>query len=133
MQARDWVVAIIAAVILMALGVAATFGWVAIYSHVIDPGHPVEVYQAYANKHAPWIGVYAGVPMWFIAGWIISRSRDTWQAVDTAFGTGFVYALLDVAVLGALGALLPILHVVLISISTKTAAAALGAVAGAKR
>jgi hypothetical protein len=127
MQARDWVTAIVAALILMALGVAATFGWVAIYSHVIDPGRPVEVYQAYADKHAPWIGVYAGVPLWFLAGWLIARNRESGRAIDTAFGTAFVYALLDGAILGAMGAWLTYVHVVLISITTKALAAAAGA------
>jgi hypothetical protein len=133
MQARDWLTAVVIAVILMALGVAATFGWVAIYSHVIDPGHPVEVYQAYANKHAPWIGVYVGVPLWFLAGWWIARSRDRARAVDTAFGTGFVYAGLDIAIIGAMGALGGFVGVILISVTSKTVCAAAGAWLGAKQ
>jgi hypothetical protein len=127
MQMRDWLTAIIAAVILMALGVAMTFGWVAIYSHVIDPGHPVEVYQAYANKYAPWISVYASPPLWFIAGWLIARNREPGRAVETAFKTGFVYAVLDMSIIAAMGALTPLIGIVIISITSKTLAAAFGA------
>lgn len=132
MHARDWLTAIVTALILMTLGIAATFGWVAIYSHVIDPGHPVGVYQAYADRYAPWIGVYAGMPLWFVAGWLIARTRDRDRAVDTAFGTGFVYALLDGAILGAMGTLIPFLHIVTISITTKAFAAVIGARLGAR-
>jgi hypothetical protein len=131
MQARDWMMAVFGAVILMALGVAATFGWVAIYSHVIDPGHPVEVYQAYANKYAPWIGVYAGAPLWFLTGWLIARSRERARAIDTAFGMAFVYAALDFAILSAMGSYLAYVGIVIISISTKALAAVFGALLGA--
>jgi hypothetical protein len=127
MLTRDWLTAILAAVFLMALGVAMTFGWVAIYSHVIDPGHPVEVYQAYADRNAPWISVYASPPLWFIAGWLIGRGREPSRAIDTAFGAGFVYAVLDIAIIGAMGAFWPLIGIILISITTKTLAAAAGA------
>lgn len=126
MQSRDWLTAIIVAIVLMALGVAATFGWVAIYSHVINPGLTVEVYQAYANAHAPWIGVYAGVPLWFIAGWLVASTRDAGRAIDTAFGAAFVYAVLDAAILGAMGSYLMYVDVALVSIATKACAAAGG-------
>jgi hypothetical protein len=127
MQTRDWLTATIAAVILMALGVAMTFGWVAIYSHVIDPGHPIEVYQAYADKHAPWISVYASPPLWCVAGWLIARNRNPGRAVDTAFKVGFVYAVLDISIIAAMGALWPLIGIIIISITTKTLAAVAGA------
>jgi hypothetical protein len=127
MQGADWRTAAIAAVVLMVLGVAAAFGWVAIYSHVIDPGQPFAVYQAYADKHAPWISVYAGIPLWFLGGWWIGRTRDKARAVDTAFGTAFVYSVLDLAIVAAVGGFAAVAPIMFLSLTSKAVAGAIGA------
>ena len=40
--------------------IAATFGWVAIYSYLINPGHPAATYEAYAQGAGPWVSIVAG-------------------------------------------------------------------------
>jgi hypothetical protein len=130
MEFRNWMIAAISAVVLMALGVAATFGWVAIYSHAINPGQPFETYQAYANEYAPWIGIFAGLPLWFGAGFIFGRMRETPIAIQMAIQTALIYAALDIAILLSLGVPFSIFNIVAMSITTKGLAAAAGAIQG---
>src|SRR5258707_1032464 len=42
--------------------IAAAFGWVAIYSYLINPGQPMATYQAHAQASGPWVSILAGAP-----------------------------------------------------------------------
>jgi hypothetical protein len=65
--------------------IAAAFGWVAIYSHVIDPGQPFATYQAHAQASGPWVSILAGAPIFYAASRWIARSRPTALALFAIF------------------------------------------------
>ena len=65
--------------------IAATFLWVAVYSHVIDPGQPMAAYEAHARTAGPWVSILAGAPIFYAAGRWIARSRPTALALFAIF------------------------------------------------
>jgi hypothetical protein len=65
--------------------IAAAFGWVAIYSYVIDPGQPVATYQAHAQASGPWVSLFAGAPIFYAASRWIARSQPTALALFAIF------------------------------------------------
>jgi hypothetical protein len=65
--------------------IAATFGWVAVYSHVIHPGQPFEAYQAHAVAAGPWVSILAGAPIFYAASRWIARSQSTALALFAIF------------------------------------------------
>lgn len=67
--------------------IAAAFGWVAIYSYLINPGQPVAAYEAYAQVSGPWVSILAGAPIFYAASRWIARSRTNALAL---FGIFFV-------------------------------------------
>ena len=67
--------------------IAAAFGWVAIYSYLINPGQPMATYQAHAQASGPWVSLLAGMPIFYAASRWIARSRPTALAL---FGIVFV-------------------------------------------
>ena len=65
--------------------IAAAFGWVAIYSYLINPGQPMATYQAHAQASGPWVSILAGAPIFFAASRWIARSRSTALALFAVF------------------------------------------------
>jgi len=65
--------------------IAAAFGWVAIYSYVIDPGQPFATYQAHAQASGPWVSILAGAPIFYAASRWIARSQPTGLALFAVF------------------------------------------------
>ena len=65
--------------------IAAAFGWVAIYSYVINPGQPFTAYQAHAQASGPWVAIIAGSPIFYAASRWIARSLPTALALCAAF------------------------------------------------
>jgi hypothetical protein len=65
--------------------IAAAFGWVAVYSHVINPGQPFAIYQAHAQASGPWVSLLAGTPIFYAASRWIARSRPTALALFAIF------------------------------------------------
>jgi hypothetical protein len=65
--------------------IAAAFGWVAIYSHVIDPGQPMATYEAHAQASGPWVSIIAGAPIFYAASRWIARSLPTALALFAVF------------------------------------------------
>jgi hypothetical protein len=47
--------------------IISAFAWVAIYSHLINPGKELTYYQNYAQLASPIVSVVAGIPFWFFA------------------------------------------------------------------
>ena len=80
---RAFVGALIAGITL----IAAAFGWVAIYSYLINPGQPIATYQAHAQASGTWVSILAGTPIFYAASRWIARSRRTAFAL---FGIFFV-------------------------------------------
>ena len=47
--------------------IAAAFGWVAIYSYLLNPGRDLAHYQAYAMMASPYVSLIAGPPIFYSA------------------------------------------------------------------
>jgi hypothetical protein len=119
------------AVAAMALNVAFFFLWVFLYSTFIAPGQEAAAYEAYANRTAPWSSVIAGIPILLAGGWVLARWHGGgWRA---AIGAGVAYAVIDLVILTAAGALFGLLGIAALSWSTKIAAAALGGLLAGRR
>lgn len=83
----NWGRACAGALIAEVTQIAAAFGWVAIYSYLINPGQPMATYQAHAQASGPWVSIIAGAPIFYAASRWIARSRPTALAL---FGIFFV-------------------------------------------
>jgi hypothetical protein len=102
--------------------IVAAFGWVAVYSHLINPGQPFPTYQAHAQASGPWVSILAGAPIFYAASRWIARS------LPTALALFAIFAVIDGALLVSMTESWSGLPVVLIGISylTKLFACALG-------
>jgi hypothetical protein len=65
--------------------IAAAFGWVAIYSYLINPGQPMATYHAHAEASGPWVSILAGAPIFYAASRWIARSLPTALALFAIF------------------------------------------------
>ena len=65
--------------------IAAAFGWVAIYSYLINPGQPIATYEAHAQASGPWVSILAGAPIFYAASRWIARSQPTALALFAIF------------------------------------------------
>jgi len=65
--------------------IAAAFGWVAIYSYLINPRQPMATYEAHAQASGPWVSIIAGAPIFYAASRWIARSRSTALALFGIF------------------------------------------------
>ena len=81
----NWGRASVGALIAGIVQIAAAFGWVAIYSYVIDPGQPIATYQAHAQASGPWVSVLAGAPIFYAASRWIARAWPTALALFAIF------------------------------------------------
>lgn len=81
----DWGRACAGALIAEITQIAAAFGWVAIYSYLINPGQPMATYQAHAQASGPWVSILAGAPIFYAASRWIARSRPTALALFGIF------------------------------------------------
>lgn len=81
----QWGRAVLGAVLGEVLQVAATFGWVAIYSYLINPGHPAETYQRYAQAAGPYVSIVAGAPVFYLVSRWVARSVPTAVALFAVF------------------------------------------------
>jgi hypothetical protein len=77
--------------------IAAAFGWVAIYSFLINPGLDAPAYQAYAQVASPWVAIIAGAPIFYAAARWIARN------VPTALALFALFAVVDGALAVASG------------------------------
>lgn len=71
-----WAAAVLGALAAEAAQVAAAFAWVAFYSHVIDPGQPLERYQDHAVTSGPWVSIVAGCRS---STWPPAGSHAAWR------------------------------------------------------
>ncbi|MBL8361552.1 MAG: hypothetical protein JNN18_13750 [Rubrivivax sp.] len=82
--------------------VGAAFAWVAIYSHLLNPGQPIAIYQGHAQASGPWVSILVGMPLFAAIGCRLPGPPATAWAFIAA------YLVLDAAVLlAAAGAALP--------------------------
>ena len=118
----SWVRACAGALIAEVAQIVAAFGWVTIYSYLINPGQPLAAYQAHAQASGPWVSIVAGAPIFYAASRWIARSRPTALAL---FGIFFV---IDGAILVGMTERWTAVSFVLIGLSyvTKLGACVLG-------
>ena len=102
--------------------IAAAFGWVAIYSYVINPGQPMATYEAHAQASGPWVSILAGAPIFYAASRWIARSRPIALALFA------IFLVIDGALLVGMMESWTVAAVVMIGLSclTKLSACALG-------
>jgi len=103
----------------MALNVLVAFLWVWTYAVLVAPGHDGAFYQAYGQRVAPISGIVAGVPLLFVAGWLVARGPRPGNA---ALLPAVTYVVLDLLLI-AIGGLWPPLWSLALSYLTKFAAA----------
>ncbi len=65
--------------------IAAAFGWVAVYSYLINPGQPFATYEAHAQASGAWVSIFAGAPIFYAASRWIARSQRTALALFAIF------------------------------------------------
>ena len=102
--------------------IAAAVGWVAIYSHFINPGQPMATYESHAQASGPWVSIVAGAPIFYAASRWIAKSRPTALALFA------IFFLIDGALLVGMTESWTGASIVLIGLSyvTKLCACALG-------
>lgn len=81
--------------------VAASFAWVAVYSHVLRPGEEFAVYQAHAKVSAPWVAILGGIPLFYWIGVRLGLKRGAGRPV--ALWTWLCYLLVSVLLTVASG------------------------------
>ena len=127
-----WLIGI--GLLVMVANIAVSVLYMVVYSHLIDPGHEKEYYDAHIQAAAPYSSIVAGIPLMFLAGYWISGWWEGKFAVQSALVVWLVYALIDVAIIMAAGLTSRIAVLVAVSLATKLAAVYLGAVIiGARR
>lgn len=115
------------ALLVMVLNVAASFLYMVVYGHLINPGHPEPYYREHIKVAAPYCSIVAGIPLMFLAGLWVAGWRDGQLAVTAALVVWSAYALIDLAVLLAAGMTGKVAPLFAISILTKLGAVYLGA------
>lgn len=109
----------------MAVNVAISFLYVAVYAYLIDPGHEKAYYEAHAQIAAPYCSIVAGIPLFFLVGW--------WVGMQPALIVCAVYALVDIVAYAATGPTLRMGAFVAVSLLTKLGSAYLGALVAGGR
>ncbi len=121
-----------AALLYLVINVGFSFLYIAFYSYVINPGHPPEFYQEYANVAAPYSSIFAGIPLMFLMCWWLSRKWTPEFARKSVVGIWVIYVIIDLSVLFASGMTSRLAVLASISLVTKLVAALLGARVGAR-
>ncbi|MBC7770720.1 MAG: hypothetical protein H7124_18200 [Phycisphaerales bacterium] len=127
MKALDIVKAAGVALALMVLNVAAAFAVVWVYGTFIEPGQEEAFYQAAAQRIAPWSSIFVGMPLFFGAGWVLTKRKPARNGVAFAAAFALIYAITDVSIIVAAGALASLSAIVVASMTTKLLAALAGA------
>ncbi len=126
MQLKDWIWIISFALLLLVVNIGISVLYMVVYGHLINPGQPEAHYQEHVQIAAPYSSIIAGVPLFYLAGRFLTRRWPTNLRLKTALLVALVYALIDIAVLAAIGFQLRASLFVVISIATKFIAAFLG-------
>lgn len=113
------------ALLVMVLNIVASILYMVVYGHLINPGHPKEFYDQHVQTAAPYCSIVAGIPLMFAAGYWVAGWPD--GGVKAALVVWLAYAVIDVAIVVAVGMNLKIAVLVAVSMLTKLAAAWVGA------
>jgi hypothetical protein len=122
-----------AALGVMVLNVAISFGVVWAYSTFVAPGQSLSHYEAFATTAAPVSSVIAGIPLMLFAGFLLAKGRTRRDALLAAGLCALVYILLDLAILIGAHASGAVWGWAALSQATKLLAALAGAARRTKR
>lgn len=127
-QSIRWGAAVGGALLAEIAQVIAAVLWVAVYSHVLNPGQPMAVYEQHAQASGPWVSILAGFPIFYFASRWLARSVATGVAL---FG---VFLTLDLILLLLMDgqSVRAILWLIVLSYTTKLLACYLGGLHGAR-
>ena len=97
-----WVwVALTVVVLEIALPLSAV-GWVAIYSHFIEPGHHYSYYHKHAEFASPIVSVVVGIPfLYFACRWVGRKAGS--RAVATGLLVWLILFIIDVVIILVVG------------------------------
>ena len=105
MEKNRWWIAIPAAFLVMIANIVIAVLWVAVYSHLIDPGHDEAYYEAYAQTSVPYSAIIAGMPLMFLAGRLIGSKFPKGNSVKAALLVWLIYFLIDFSIIALTGKL----------------------------
>jgi len=120
-----WLVGV--GLLVLVVNVAASFLYMVVYGHVIDPGHEEQYYHDHIKVAAPYCSIVAGIPLMFLAGWWVTGWWEGEFAIKAALVVWLSYALIDIGVLLAAGLTPKIAVLCVASLLTKLAAVCVGA------
>jgi hypothetical protein len=115
------------AVLVLVANVAASVLYMVVYSHLIDPGHEVQYYHDHMQVAGPYSSIVAGIPLMFLAGWWVAGWWQRTAGVKAALLVWLAYAVIDLAILLAVGISFAVGVLVIVSLATKLAAGYFGA------
>ena len=133
MEKNRWWIAIPAALLVMIANIVIAVLWVAVYSHLIDPGHDEAYYEAYAQTSVPYSAIIAGMPLMFLAGRLIGSKFPKGNSVKAALLVWFIYFLIDFSIIALTGKLALLALLFTVSFVTKLGAAYLGGLSAQRR
>ena len=128
-----WWIVIPAALVVIVVNVIVHILYMVVYSYFIDPGKGEAFYQEHAQASAPYSSIIAGIPLMFLAGYLVGGRFSKRNSVKAAVLVWLVYFLIDLAVIIGVGALTQIAVLFVISSAIKLAAAYLGGLYAQKR
>lgn len=99
MKKRDLLLVPAAALGVMVVNVAISFGVVWAYSTFVAPGQSLSRYEAFATTAAPVSSVIAGIPLMLLAGFLLAKGHDRRGALLAAGACALLYIVLDMAIL----------------------------------
>src|SRR5262249_54199300 len=115
-----------ATLLVLVSNVLVSILYIAVYSYLINPGHPEQFYRDYAQVAAPYSSIIAGFPiMYFVCRWL-SRRWAAKTALRAALLVWLTYMLIDMTVLLLAGTTARVWLLATVSQITKLAAAYLG-------
>lgn len=120
-----WLIGI--ALLVMIANVIVSILYMVVYSLLIDPGHDPQYYEAHIQRVAPYSSIVAGIPLMFLAGWLVGRWWQGQFAVKSALVIWLTYTVIDVSILLAAGVTSTVAVLAAVSVITKLAAAYAGA------
>ena len=124
-----------AAILILIVNVCLSILYMMVYGYLINPGQPESIYQEHVKIAAPYCSIIFGIPLfYFVCRWIGGKWERNFSVKATLL-VWIVYLVIDLTVILAnfrdLTLWLSIL--VIISLSTKLAAAYFGGVSAGKR
>ena len=126
-----WLVGV--AVLVLVANVAVSILYMVVYSYSIDPGHEGQYYHDHIQVAAPYCSIVAGIPLMFLAGWLVSGWWEAEFAVKAGLTIWLAYVLIDIAVLLGAGLTGRIAILFAVSFVTKLAAVYFGSLVGGRR